>query len=130
MINGYIDVDLRPKVEVLIKECDGGFRRVTAILDTGFTGQLKLPSAQLEGLQKVHPTRFSTVSLADSSSRRIPVHTLVIDWDGEERIIEVLEMEGRNLVGMDMLMGNLTFIEGVLWGSVRIEPMQSRAAGS
>ena len=123
MIKGYVDVDLRPKVELKVKESGGTYRTVLAIVDTGFTGQLKMPGDQLAGLYNPHPIRFSTVSLADASQHEIPVHTVVIDWNGQDRAIEVLEMDGRILLGMDLLLNSLTLIEGSLRGEVRISPL-------
>ncbi len=119
MITGYVDVDLRPKIELKVQESGDSYRTILAIVDTGFTGQLKMLRDQLAGLYNPHPQRTSTVSLADASEREIPIHTVVIDWDGENRAVEVLGMDGRTLIGMDLLLSSLTCIEGSLRGEVR-----------
>ena len=89
-------------------------------LDTGFAGFMTLPpDAILKlGLTYIGPQR---VSLAEGSRVLLDVYRLTVSWDGEERDIEVLEMEAAPLIGMSLLDGCEVRIQAVEGGVVIIE---------
>lgn len=46
-----------------------------------------------------------------------------IQWDDEERVVEILAMEGNPLLGSELLYGSLLQIEMMDGGEVSIEPL-------
>ena len=89
-------------------------------LDTGFAGFMTLPP---DAILKLGCTYIGPqhASLAEGTRVLLNVYRLTVLWDGEERNIEVLEMDGALLVGMSLLDGYDIRIEAVEGGLVSIE---------
>jgi clan AA aspartic protease len=120
MISGTVTADREAIVDVTILAADG--RRVTlsAVMDTGFTGYLALPSEMMKDLMLPYmATRPAT--LADGTRVYLSVSEALVDWDGRLRDIQVLEAEGGPLVGMSLLYGSLITIHAVDGGKVTIK---------
>ena len=97
--------------------------KVEAIIDTGFTGELTLPSDLIErlGLPRIGELR---ITLGDGNEVDVGLYLAMVLWQGEERIVQVLSTDdGKALVGMSLLYGNRLTLEGVTDGKVTIEPL-------
>ena len=79
--------------------------RVQAIVDTGFDGYLTLRSSLVNvlGLKETSSVRMV---LADGSSLLCPAFRVEIDWQGQPQTIEIVQLEGPQLLGMEMLRGS------------------------
>ena len=91
---------------------------VKAVIDTGYTGFLTLPSAiittwymQEEGI------------LGDGSVCMFNVFEASVLWDGQVKSIEINESETEPLVGMGLLEGYELNIQGFAGGLVTIKPL-------
>jgi len=118
MILGHVR-DSLPRVTLDLPGVSGPVA-VEFIVDTGFEGDVTLPSSVL---QRVHtePLFLSLRSLADGTTRECRVHQMVLDWNGEARRVQVLELGHNPLLGALLLEGchlDLDFVEG---GEVVIE---------
>ena len=80
-------------------------QEVEAIVDTGYTASLTLPTAIVTALDLRwrSATRFT---LADGSERIFDVYEAKVVWDGKVRTILVNETDADPLVGMRLLKGH------------------------
>jgi clan AA aspartic protease len=90
------------------------------VLDTGFVGFLTLPPAAVAALSLpfVAP---QIALLADRSRTRLDLHSALVVWEGEERDVEVLAMEGQPLLGTSLLDDHAVQIQFTDGGLVTIE---------
>jgi clan AA aspartic protease len=97
---------------------------VEAVIDTGFTGFLTLPTTLVTqlGLPFAGTTR---ATLSDGREVAIDVFEATVLWDGHSRPVTVLAAEGGALVGMAMLFGFRLTLDGVIGGLVRLEALPS-----
>ncbi len=77
---------------------------VECVIDTGFEGALTLPERAVDGLALPYLTDL-TANLADNTTIRTAVHLATIVWDGVEKEVAVLVLEGRPLLGTALLEG-------------------------
>jgi clan AA aspartic protease len=93
---------------------------IKAVIDTGYTGFLTLPSAIIA---KLELTWFMQEegTLGDGSMCMFNVFEASVIWDGQMRSIEINESEAEPLVGMGLLEGYELNIQGVAGGSVTIK---------
>jgi clan AA aspartic protease len=112
----------RAYVTLTIRTPDGQEHQIEAVLDTGFTGVLTMPPAAVAalGLPYIGP---QPATLADGSPIMLALYELTLLWDGEERLVEVLAMEGAALIGMTLLDGSDVHLQVTDGGVVRIEPL-------
>ena len=61
--------------------------------------------------------------IVDTGLRESPYCKLMIDWNDEERLTEILAMEGNPLLGSELMYGSLLQIEMTDGGEVSIEPL-------
>jgi clan AA aspartic protease len=78
---------------------------VDAWIDTGFTGELMLPKAQISALGVVSAAAVRA-SLGDGSEVILSTYTCWVSWFGQEREIQAIGSDVRAvLVGVGMLRG-------------------------
>jgi len=95
---------------------------VAFVLDTGFTGVMTLPPAACSALG-LTVDRLQPAGLADGSRVMLDVYLATLMWDGEERYVEVLAMDGAALIGMSLLDGSEVRLQVADGGLVTIEPL-------
>jgi len=118
MIVGYVR-DRLPRVSLPLPGLEGTVH-VEFILDTGFDGELCLPTHLLDGLDAAY-VNTNQVRLADGSRREQDYFRLYMDWFGEEREIEVIATRGLPLLGNQLLEGCSINIDMRDGGEVTIE---------
>ncbi len=77
---------------------------VEFVVDTGFTGELSLPSAAVAALQLPFLHRMPA-DLADDTTIDLAVHSGSIVWQGAERELRVVATGRRPLLGTSLLDG-------------------------
>lgn len=90
------------------------------VLDTGFEGELVLPtsiSRQIGGVYKGTQVRM----LADGSFVECEICSVVVNWDGKRRQVAALVLEGNALLGSELFEGHHLDIEATEGGEVLIE---------
>jgi len=75
---------------------------IECVMDTGFAGFLTLPPAVVTELQLPYVAPIDA-SLADNSRIVANVHQVIILWNSVERLIPVLAMSHRPLIGTALL---------------------------
>ncbi len=123
MIAGRVTADHEARVWLQLRAADGSFGSIEAVVDTGFTEFLALPSERIAALE-LTPKGFQEIFLADGSPTLLLGYEAVARWHGAEVTVEVLEVDGDALIGMSLLEGSLLTMEVATNGSVRIEPMR------
>jgi clan AA aspartic protease len=121
MIRGEVR-DRFPRVALRLSS-----RRASAevefIVDTGFDGEIALPPHLISQLAESGPPGRQIVRFADGSYAAVPAHELVLWWLGEARPVSVLVLEGKPLLGVELLEGTPVQSEMTEGGEVSIEPL-------
>jgi len=104
MITGMVKSD-EGRIRIKVKGFRGREREVEAVIDTGYTGSLTLPSALIAALG----LRFRSVEralLADGSECLFDVYHGKVFWDRQVRRVLVEEADTEPLIGMRLLRGH------------------------
>ncbi len=112
----------RVMVRVRVLDADGIYVDFDAVMDTGFSGFMTLPSQAIQSL-KLSWINRTYVYLAGYRPAEVDVFAATVLWHGEPIEIEVIEMDDDPLVGMAQLRGNEVRIEVNEGGLVQIEPL-------
>lgn len=97
-----------------------------AVIDTGFSGFLTLPSSTIMALDLTWKGR-DIATLGDGTSCIFEVYIAEVIWDGQYRTIDINESETAPLIGMHLLRGYDLHIQTIEGGSVRIEMLSTKA---
>jgi clan AA aspartic protease len=103
MILGNV-ANLQARVQVVLRPADQDDRAVEFTVDTGFQGELALPSAAVASLG-LPPRGYWWAKLADDSHASVPIFGATILWDDLEIGVTVMAMGSRPLLGTELLQG-------------------------
>jgi clan AA aspartic protease len=95
-------------------------KAIKAVIDTGYTGFLTLPSAIITKLELTWYMQEEGI-LGDGSLCMFNVFEAIVIWDGQLKSIEINESETDPLVGMGLLEGYELNIQGFEGGLVTIK---------
>jgi clan AA aspartic protease len=95
---------------------------IKAVIDTGYSGFLTLPSAIITRLGLTWYMQEEGI-LGDGSLCMFNVFETTVIWDGQIKSIEINESETDPLVGMGLLEGYELNIQGFAGGLVTIKPL-------
>ena len=110
-----------PRVRLLLPGLRGDVE-VESVLDTGFEGELALPHSTLAVLEATLLERRLAL-MPDGREEEVYAYEVELDWEDEARLVEVLELPGRPLLGMMLLNTSHTHVEGNEGGEIVIEPL-------
>lgn len=121
MISGIV-TDRHATVTLTFLLSNGSSLPIEFVIDTGFTGQLCLPSeaVSLMGLPLLYDI---PANLADNSEVLLPVHEAVVLWNSEEREVLVIATGRRPLLGTALLEEQELVIQFTEGGLVTIEEL-------
>jgi clan AA aspartic protease len=123
VITGVVNAHHEATIVLSVRDAGGQqSREILAILDTGVSGSLTLPSSLIAALALPFRTRGSAL-LADGSQTYSDIHAASILWDGNPRNVLVEAAETEPLVGMGLLYGHEIRIQAIDGGRVTIEPL-------
>ena len=120
MIQGAVNAALEAVLPLTVQGTAGHAQELEAVIDTGFSGFLTLPSALVAGLGLA----FSGVGwavLADGTEARFDVYDATLLWDGRQRRVYVYAADTAPLAGMRLLEGHDLHVEVESGGRVVIE---------
>jgi clan AA aspartic protease len=122
MIVGHVNSRREAIIQLAVLGERNQRQDVKAIIDTGYTGFLTLPSAIIDTLEL---TWFMQEEgfLGDGSMCMFNVFEASAIWDGQVRPIEINESETDPLVGMGLLEGYELNIQGFAGGVVTIKAL-------
>src|SRR5437867_11998066 len=111
-MNGKVDEYGRALLPIALRsEGDGTTTSLEAWVDTGFTGDLMLPRAQIKALGF---TQIGDVNagLGDGRTAKFDAFEGQIDWFGQPRKIDVLAHGGKfPLLGVKLLAGHVLTVD-------------------
>ena len=79
MISGRVSSGLDPLVTIEVGNGQGNFQPVEVVVDTGFSGELALPSELIQSLGLDYIDDVS-VALADQQARPVRAYDGVVSW--------------------------------------------------
>ena len=120
MIQGVVNDAYEAVVAISLRGPAGQARDIEAVVDTGYSGFLTLPTALVAelGLPFAYIGR---AFLANDDEVSFDVHDVTVLWDGQPRHIKADATGSTPLVGMLLLDGHTLNIEVESGGSVVIE---------
>jgi clan AA aspartic protease len=124
MISGYVNTDREAIVQLVVLGENKKNKGIKAVIDTGYTGFLTLPSATITTLGLTWYMQQEGI-LGDGSLCMFNVYEASVIWDGEVRSIEINESEADPLIGMGLLEGYELKIQGIPGGLVTISALTS-----
>ena len=121
MITGKITVHQEAVIELEVISLNRP-EKIEAVIDTGFTGYLTLPSTLIAHL-KLQQAGEQSAILGDENRVVLKRHVAKVLWHGEERDVYVLQAEGGPLIGKSLLHGSRLILDVVTDGDVTIDTL-------
>ena len=121
MMQGYVNAAYEAVVSVVVSY-EGKLKSVNAVIDTGFTGFLSLPSTIIAELELPWSYR-DRATLGDGSETLFDIHEASVIWDGKFREIEINSADTDPLLGMRMLRGYRLQVDTIQGGLVTIKAL-------
>ena len=122
MMQGRVNQNCEATLSLAIRNVDI-IKSVDAVIDTGFSGFLTLPSDIIAELDLTWKGR-DVATLGDGNSCIFEVYIASVIWDGEYRAIDIDESEPAPLIGMRLLRGYDLKIRTIEGGLVTIEAFE------
>jgi clan AA aspartic protease len=124
-MQGLVDQNCEAMIRLVVGNTDSQRQVIDAVIDTGFTGFLTLPSSVLLELD-LRAYRREQGTLGDGSTCIFDVYRGVVNWDGEFRRIDINASETTPLVGMSLLYGYRVQFDAIEGGTVTIQALSSK----
>jgi clan AA aspartic protease len=122
MMQGKVNQNCEATLPVVLRNIDI-MQSVDAVIDTGFSGFLTLPSGSIAALDLTWKGR-DVATLGDGTSCIFEVYIATVIWDGEYRVIDINESETVPLIGMRLLRGYDLRIQAIEGGTVTVEVLK------
>ena len=122
MISGVVNAEREAIIPLIVRGVGGRERAIDAVVDTGFTGSLTLPSRIVSSLGLPWRGR-EPCELGDGTLQFFDVYAASVIWDGNPRLVEVDVAETEPLLGMELICGHDLHIRAVQGGRVTIDPI-------
>jgi clan AA aspartic protease len=119
MILGNVNANREAIIQLAVLGENKQKQAIRAVIDTGYTGFLTLPSSVITNLGLTWYMQQEGI-LGDGSLCMFNVYEASVIWDGQIRSVEINESEADPLVGMGLLEGFELKIQGVAGGLVTI----------
>jgi clan AA aspartic protease len=121
MMQGYVNENYEAMISVAVKN-GSSLKSFDAVIDTGFTGFLSLPTDIIIelGLEWSYRDR---ATLGDGSETVFDVYNAEIVWNGQLRSIEIDAAETEPLLGMALLRGYRLQVDTIEGGLVTIKTL-------
>jgi clan AA aspartic protease len=119
MIIGNVNASREAIVQLAVLGDNQQHQGIKAVIDTGYTGFLTLPSTVIITLGLTWYMQQEGV-LGNGSICMFNVYEATVIWDGQVKTIEVNDSETDPLVGMGLLEGYELKIQGIVGGLVTI----------
>jgi clan AA aspartic protease len=110
-------------VRLVVVGPEGQESQIEAVLDTGYTGSLTLPSAVVASLSLPFRGRGSAL-LGDGSESEFDIHEATVTWAGKRRLAAVDVAETDPLLGIGLLLGNELTVQVITGGVVALRSLR------
>jgi len=122
VITGFVTSEVEAVIRLSVYGSPGQVHDINGVIDTGFDGSLTIPPEMIAELN-LHWRRRGQGILADGTARVFDIYRATVDWDGEQRHVDVHEANATPLVGMALMRGFELRIQVVDGGTVIIESL-------
>ncbi len=122
MMQGIVNQNCEAILPIVVKN-NATTQLVDAVIDTGFSGFLTLPSHIIIALGLIWKGR-DIATLGDGTSCIFDVYIAIVIWDGQYRTIDINESETIPLIGMQLLRGYDLRIQAIEGGFVEIKALR------
>jgi clan AA aspartic protease len=119
MIIGNVNTSREAVIQLAVLGENKQKQGIRAVIDTGYTGYLTLPSTVITNLGLTWYMQQEGI-LGDGSLCLFNVYEASVIWDGQVRSVEINESEADPLLGMGLLEGFELKIQGAAGGLVTI----------
>lgn len=120
MIIGSVNAHHEATIGLIVQDVSGQMYDIDAVIDTGFTGFLTLPTVLVSAFGL--PWRsYASAVLGDGSLQQFAVYAATVIWDGHARVLEIDAADTYPLVGMGLLYGHDMRIQVIDGGAVTID---------
>jgi clan AA aspartic protease len=99
MMHGIVSLRREATLSLVVGNANKQQQVVDAVIDTGFTGFLSLPSEIITVLD-LPWSASDIVTLGDGSETLFDIYTAMVIWDGQYREIYIAESETEPLIGV------------------------------
>ena len=123
MMRGSVNARLEARLRLTIIGPTGIRQDIDAVVDTGFTGSLVLPTMTVASLELLRRSG-GTATLADGSSCNYDNFGAEVEWNGGTRGVVVSAVGDEALAGMVLLAGHQLTVDIEDGGSVEIKPLR------
>jgi clan AA aspartic protease len=98
MMFGVVNDNCEAIIKIAVGRVDSPKIMLDAVIDTGFTSFLSLPTSIIESLELSWSCR-DVGTLGDGSEVVFEMYTASVIWDGQIQIVDVAASEAEPLVG-------------------------------
>ncbi len=102
MIRGSVNAKLEASIELTVRGFKTQVLSIRAVVDTGFTDYLTLPTEVIDLLQ-LPVGGVATATLADGTTAAFDVFVGQVVWDGVARTVPIMRADADALVGMSLM---------------------------
>lgn len=122
MIIGVVNGNREAIIRLVVRGPTRQEHEIEAVIDTGFTGFLTLPTSLIVSLGLAWRGQAQAM-LGDGSLHQFDVYGATVLWNGQTRPVETDAADTTPLIGMGMLYGHDLHIQTVEGGIVTIEAL-------
>jgi predicted aspartyl protease len=122
VINGSVNARLEAALPLQIEDSSGHLHVIDVVIDTGYTGDLTLPNAQISALGLGWVGEV-VLQLGDGTAQTIDAYDALLWWDGNPVQVGVHAVETASLLGTRLLAGHKLKVAFVPGGAVTIVPL-------
>jgi len=122
VITGVVNANREAIIRLIVHGTTGQTSEIEAVIDTGFTGFLTLPTPFILSLGLIWRGQAQAM-LGDGNLHQFDVYGTTVIWDGQVRIVETDAADTTPLIGMGLLYGYDLHIQTVEGGTVTIEAL-------
>jgi clan AA aspartic protease len=122
MMQGYVNQSCEAMLAIAVRN-NAKTQMIDAVIDTGFSGFLTLPSDAISTLELSWEGR-DIATLGDGTSCTFEVYLGLVIWDGQYREVYINESETVPLIGMRLLREYDLRIQAIEGGIVTIEALR------
>lgn len=126
---GTVNARLEAVLRLRVRGPDGSVTEFDAVIDTGYTGLLTLPTPAAAALGLVRGMG-GQATLADGSARRFDTFIAELEWGGGWWSVIVSALGSEVLVGMRLLAGQELRVQVAPGGAVEVSPLPLTSTGN
>ena len=123
MIEGVVTAAHEAVIALALQAPEGRTEDIEAVVDTGYSGFLTLPTALVVEL-RLPFAYVGRAFLANDDEVEFDVHDVTVLWDGQPRPIRADATGSIPLVGMALLNGHNLYVDVAVGGRVVIQAIE------